>query len=211
MNLQKLAILIAALVVGALSSPRLEAAYVAPDLPVGSQYQLIFVTLAYQPQAESADISTYNAIVTEEAALHPELPQGVTWNAVVSTPTVNANVNAPSSGLPVYNTAGELVAPASTGLYTATHLAPISDAANTYGSNIQLLVFTGSNALGTAQSPAGGGLDTYATEGDSLYTNSDWIDIADEINYAERALYGLSSPITVVPEPSTIALLVCAA
>src|SRR5580658_1898252 len=75
-------------------------------LTPGTQYQLVFVT-SDTTFATSSTISDYNTFVTNEAALNATLAafdsaNGVTWTAIGSTPPVNANTNAPSSGL-VYN------------------------------------------------------------------------------------------------------------
>ncbi len=85
-------------------------------LAPGSQYQLLFVTQGTR-DALSANIADYNAFVTAEAVLSPALPSGVAWHAVGWTASVSAPVNAPSSGLPVYDTHGILLVPAGTGLY----------------------------------------------------------------------------------------------
>ncbi len=88
-----------------ISATQLMAAVVPPiGLAPGSQYQLIFVTAdAITPG--SSNIADYNAFVTAEAALNPSLPPA-TWDVVGSTASVDANVNAPSEGVPVYNTQG---------------------------------------------------------------------------------------------------------
>ena len=62
---------------------------ILPNLPVGSQYQLTFVT-AGSRDAMSTNIEDYNQFVTEQAALNPALPQGLTWRAIASTATVDA-------------------------------------------------------------------------------------------------------------------------
>ena len=96
-------------------SAQLVAQVIPPiGLAPSSQYQLIFSTID-TTTAASSDIDDYNTLVTNEAIAGATvgLPANVTWRAVVSTATVNANVNAVSNGLPVYNTAGELVASSS--------------------------------------------------------------------------------------------------
>ncbi len=113
--------------VAALNSPcpRAMAQVIPPDLPPGTQYQLIFVTMQLTA-ATSMHIADYNAFVTEQAGLNPSLPQGITWNAIGTASDAIAKVNAPWLGLPVYNTRGQLVASASSGgLYVHTHLNPV--------------------------------------------------------------------------------------
>ncbi|MEX0978188.1 MAG: hypothetical protein WDZ48_05025, partial [Pirellulales bacterium] len=90
-----------------------------PGLAPGSQYLLIFVT-AELHDAVDPDIETYNSFVTLQAAQGVPfgLPSDATWRAVASTDTVDANVNAPSGALPVYNTAGQRVTGPGVGIYT---------------------------------------------------------------------------------------------
>ena len=117
-------VLHAALAAFALPAAQIMAAVIPPiGLSAGQQYQLVFVT-ADGRDATSSNIADYNTFVTNEAALNALLP-AATWHDVGSTASVDANVNAPSGGLPVYNTAGQLVATAGTGLYTATLVNPI--------------------------------------------------------------------------------------
>jgi len=94
---------------------------VPPGLAPGDQYQLVFVT-SDTFDATSSDISTYNAEVSAEAALNPALSafdalNGVTWTVIGSTATVNANVNASSSGS-VYTLDGVMVASSTQSLYS---------------------------------------------------------------------------------------------
>lgn len=98
------------------SAVQLQATVIPPiGLAPGSQYQLIFVT-AGKRDATSSEIADYNAFVTAEAALNPSLPTAI-WHVVGSTSTTAATDNAPSSGLPVYNTQGMLVSAAGQNLY----------------------------------------------------------------------------------------------
>ncbi len=178
--------------------------FVPPNLPAGSQYQLIFVT-ADGTAATSADIDYYNAFVTAEAALDSSLP-ATNWHAVASTATIDANVNAPSLGLPVYNPQGVEVA--STGLYTATLLNPIEP-----GPPFPNFVWTGSNSIGVGYLPGytlGGGSDPAgAIIGAADATDSGWAEFNLTGINVSLPLYGLSDPITVpAPEPSTVALAV---
>ena len=107
-------LLLMAFVVCALPAAELVAAVIPPiGLAPGMQYQLIFVTRDGR-DATSSNIADYNAFVTAQAALNPLLPL-TTWHAVASTVAVNAATNAPSLGLPVYNTGGEEVAAGNAG------------------------------------------------------------------------------------------------
>ena len=101
----------------ALSATHLMAGVIPPvGLPPGSPYQLIFVTADGIPGTSPIE-APYNTFVNSEAALSPTLPAS-SWHAMTSTADgTNANVNAPSGGVPVYNTVGQLVATAATGIY----------------------------------------------------------------------------------------------
>jgi hypothetical protein len=206
-----------------LLASELRAAVIPPSgLAPGSQYQLIFVTNEGMT-ATSPDINAYNAFVTAEAALNPSLPSGVTWNAVISTPTVNADTNAVSvAGLPTYNTQGIEVASGATGLYTPSLLAPVEynqygDLPNTQG--LPVYAWTGSDTSGDGLPGGQAGNSSGAAWAGYVYSSdSQWMDYvylaqdADPPGY--HSFYALSSAITVpalnTPEPGTMTLL-CAA
>jgi hypothetical protein len=185
-------------------------------LAPGSQYQLIFTT-ADLHTAVSTDIATYNAFVTNEAALGVPfgLPSGSTWTAVASTHAVAANVNAPSGTLPVYNTDGQEVTAAGVGIYTGTLDNIVGF--DQYGSATSAQtnrVWTGSDSNGarlTNFTLGGGGNGEY---GMPASTDFHWIKGGFAPQAAEVTLslpfYALSGPITVpvpTPEPSTLTLL----
>jgi hypothetical protein len=196
-----------------------KAEFIPPNLPEGSQYQPLFMTYDAMP-ATSANISLYNAFVTAEAALNPSLPSGVTWTAVVSTPTINANVNAPSGSLLVFNTQGAQLTSQTMGLYAGQGLLAdvISDQ---YGNTAPLTgnfgpnVWTGTNAFGYTNfqgTPVGGDPNGFANQGYATdFVANQWINFTESgpLTTAYH-IYALSSPITVVPEPSTIVLIIAA-
>jgi len=191
--------------------------YTTPTgLTPGTQYQLLFVTsdLSY---ATSTTISDYNTFVTDEAALDATLAafdtaNGVTWTAIGSTPTVDADANAPSSGL-VYNL--ENTELASSGVYGGSLLSAVGfDEDGDSSSND---VWTGSTTSGTV---AGGINDlgqNFPEFGVANLATAGWIADAngtESDNYL--SLYALSSVITVpqassTPEPGTLGLTACAA
>jgi uncharacterized repeat protein (TIGR01451 family) len=184
-------------------------------LTTGDQYQLLFVT-ADKFHAISTNISDYNAFVSSEAALNPALAafdsaNAVTWTAIGSTASVNANVNAPSSGS-VYTLEGVMVANSANSLYSGQNLLSPPNI-NQYGasiSNVQVWTGTG-NANGT---PGSQTLEASATVvGDSGLTNLGWISdgATDPFNFGTgnlatpgglAPLYALSSVITVLPSVS---------
>jgi hypothetical protein len=188
--------------IAALSATQLVAAIISPSLPAGSQYQLIFVTSGGR-DAKSTDIDDYNTFVTGEAALSPGLPLGATWRAVGSTADIEAKVNAPwISGLPVYNTHGDLVATSTNGLYFGSLSAPVGY--DQFGDLPHILrVWTGSTEFGdgfaTRELGTGGPIIGRPTN-----TDSRWLNLTGDNPNAKYPLYGLSDAITVVPEPATI-------
>jgi hypothetical protein len=111
--------LITALAVFVVHSAPLMAVTPRPvGLAPGSQYQVLLVTQGVR-NATSSNIADYNAFVNAEVALNPLLPSGVTWSAVSFTDTITAQVNAPSNGLAVFDTKGNLLVAAGIGLYAA--------------------------------------------------------------------------------------------
>lgn len=202
--------LFAGLVISALSSNILFATVIHPSLPAGTQYQLVFAT-AGELVPSSTSIGYYNAFVTAEAALSASLPV-TTWHAVASTASINANANAPSGGLPVYNTQGILVATAATGLYTNPLSSPIQY--DQFGNVNFAAAATGSTSAGFND---GGGVlgSEFPTLGEPSSVGRDWASAGTGLylpTFAEfpYALYALSDPITAVPEPATYTLLVAA-
>jgi hypothetical protein len=188
-----------------LSSVRGMAAVLPPSgIAPGSQYQLMFVTRDTR-DGTSANIADYNEFVTSEAVLSSTLPQGVTWTAIASTSTVNAVDNAPSSALPVFNTMGiEIVA---ANLYGT--VLPLSNpiAFDQFGASVfHQNIWTGSNADGTVAIGHAMG-SSEPRVGDALDPPI-WLQAGIGVGLPASALslYALSSPITFVPEPSTLAL-----
>jgi hypothetical protein len=204
------------------------------DLAPGQPYQLVFFTDGNR-DCMSPDIGAYNQFVSDEAALHPELP-ATEWRAIMSVyDVVWARDNAPTyEGIPVYNTRGERVSdgsPVTAGATVRTdfydtqndpHHAGIYDPdGNPIGVNA---VATGSFWTGSGKYEAGA--PPYYYWGWPFYYNpitvglpdrldDGWIDCGmDDGSYAANnwAFYGLSSVVTMpAPEPSTLALLGIAA
>lgn len=204
------------------STTQLMATVIPPiGLAPGSQYQLIFVTADVR-RADSSDISSYNGFVTDEAALNPSLPQGVTWNAVVSTlagPT-EAILNAPSGvyvgNIPVYNTMGLEVSDGSGyGVY-----GPLSGAGSPLLNPVEFDQFGNPSTAGgpnnfvwTGSIDNGRG-DTYLMGASEVmtgnpYVDTGWLKTGNQRSRDEQyPLYALSTAITVpIPEPATLTLL----
>jgi hypothetical protein len=158
--------------------------------------------------ASSSSTSTYNSFVTSQAApLTAILPAGVTWDAVVSTGASpnDAKDNAPSfANIPIYNTDGLKVSAGS--LYSGASL--LSDINFDQNGNTPPidLIWTGATALGAVSSNPLGSSDPEF--GNSTATSTSWItgSSGDPASIV-WPVYALSSPITVVPEPTTLSLL----
>jgi hypothetical protein len=202
----------------ALSTTHLVASVIPPiGLAPGSPYQLVFVTFDAIPGTSPTE-ATYNTFVNSEAGASPTLPVS-NWNAVTSTADgTNANVNAPSpaGGLPVYNTAGQLVATAATGLYTAPLVNPIEF--DQFGNQATLApdpwsanawTWTGSQLPGVAIVGAELGSSVGGTElGINVVTNPSWISAQTFASSNALQVYALSGTlISPIPEPATLTLL----
>ncbi len=180
---------------------------ILPNLPPGSEYELIFATSG-EVTGGSSNIGAYNAFAASQAApLAALLPAGVTWKAVVSTSTSSAAANAPSSaGIPIYNTQGIEVSIGD--LYSGTLLNPI-DYTQTGGTPPTTEIWTGSSTSGAALNPLGSVSDPEF----GLYSSSgaSWIASADNLPAAiPWPIYAISSPVTVAPEPGTLSMIVVA-
>jgi hypothetical protein len=194
----------------ALSGAKLKAQtdnVILPNLPRGTLYQIIFATSSGTFPNDS-NIADYNSFVTSEAnrdgTLH-NLMQEVSfqWNAIVSTPTVNANSNAMSSGL-VYNTQGQLVASPSSPLYSGTILTPVEF--NQFGGTEQTFIWTGSTPGGNVLPGfALGGSSGNYEGGVSTSSDSSWLTFDSQSFSYSASIYALSTPI-FAPEPATFTL-----
>ena len=185
---------------------------ILPDLPAGTQYQLLFTTSG-TTDAINPNLSHYDAIVASYAAsIDALLPSAPTWYVIGTSPTEAARDHVPISA-PIYNTLGQLLATPDSfwgvGNTNSTLLASVS-----YDENGNYLysrrVWTGSKADGTRPSwwtYGFGGSSNGCGEGrpaDGKWLASDW---STSLNYTGNSLYGISSPITAVPEPGSMALL----
>jgi hypothetical protein len=172
------------------------------QLGPGSQYEIMFTTDDMR-DGTSANIADYNAFVNEEAALSPGLPQGVSWQAVVSTPTVDANVNAPAAGIPIYNTSGQFLSSGS--IYSGSNFN--NSIYNQYGLPSSTHdVWTGSLPDGTASPNSLGnqllpGQTQTAVAGNNLQIGGNAITYSQQPTSTAMHLYALSSPITVPSPP----------
>ena len=185
--------------------------FLPSGLAAGLQYELAFTT-SEETSAFSVSESYYNSFVQAAAAENPLLPS-TTWNAITSAADGIALTNAPTNGLPIYNTLGQLVA-TGTGLWSGALVNPIDG--DQYGNPIEADVWTGSTSAGYAAPTEGYGTEYLGGEAPvygvtAYWSNAGWIDY-EPTNYSYLAMNvsALSSPITAVPEPASLTLLVSA-
>jgi hypothetical protein len=203
---------LAAFVGIALLSDRVRADFIPPSpaslaAAGGTQYEILFVTSG-MTEARSSSISTYNAFAQAQASTDLSLPT-TTWNAVASTPSTNANSNAPSvAGIPVFDTQGNLITNA--GLYAGSLTNPPQYDEN--GNLDQTLVWTGSASTGLAvQNFELGSPLTVTQLGLSSSAASTWLEYGAHAYDVGNSIYALSSPIddpSFTPEPASLTLLV---
>lgn len=184
---------------------------VPPGLPAGSSYRLVFATDT-GITAFSDNVADYNAFVTAAANTEPALVAlGTNWKAIVSTSSIDARDNTgtnPSSsmGVPIYNLDGELVASSNADLWDQMIANPIMyDQHGAPPPQGNQLVWTGTEPSGIADEPVG---TNFPSWGQGDLTGRDWVFSSYGTYGAEREflLYGMSGVLTVVPEPSTVAL-----
>jgi hypothetical protein len=182
-----------------------------PDLAPGSTYFLVFVTRG-ETLATSSDISTYDAFVTEQANLNPELAAlNTIWRAVGSTATVNAIDHVDITG-PVYRVDGLQVATGESPFFgggAGRLLNPVS--IDQFGVEFQTQVFSGSTFDGYANLLSGSlGASPFVAYGHSGSDASDFLfhgrlDVLHAVR--DLPMYAISGPLTAVPEPGTLLLI----
>jgi hypothetical protein len=194
-----------------------------PELAPGQQFRIIFVTRT-TTAAASTSLATYDAVVSGDAlagGLATYRGQAVTWEAIASTPTVNAIDRLPADSVPLFLPDGTLIAPTGVALWNTLGGPPLLHPINELASGARAplpYVWTGTPADGLSNPlyvfggilPAVG--STYAT--DKGWT----IAGVSPTTGFYSPLYGFSSVLTVpqlpppppppapVPEPSSLAL-----
>lgn len=202
-----------AMLVASFASSELFADFVLPSgLNPGDHYRIAFVTSGGR-NATSSDIVDYNAFVTAQATMSPELALLSTkWYAIASTSSVNAQTNTftglSDASAPIYNTAGQLVVSSNADLWGGTLLAPMQY--DQYGVLAQSIVWTGTDTTGAGYPNRTLGNPSGQSEiGLSYETNGYWVanNAPPSQSYVYR-LYGLSPvltvPIAAVPEPTSL-------
>lgn len=188
-------------------------------LHYGDQYRLLFVTSTTR-DASSANLGDYDLFVQNAVAAATgagELKtvldaEGLSpsWQAIGSTPSVDARDHTATipgaNELPIYLIDGSLFASSYVDLWSGT-VRPVKPQISEKATLWNAAVWTGSLYDGTGvASPDDVRLGQNSVRyGVSGYTSSRWMDQNTQFANATFSLYGISSPITVVPEPETFA------
>ena len=188
---------------------------VPTGLSLGEQYRLAFVTSTTR-DATSSNIADYNAFVTATANAVPELAAlGITWKAIGSTITVDAQDNTHTNlaldglGVPIYLLNDTLFVSNNDDLWAPSPVNHSSLGVTENGSSPgPLLVWTGTNTYGTTEPPYQLGEGNPAL-GYSPSTSAGWIWGNYPSEEEEHHFYAVSdTTMTVIPEPGTATLLV---
>jgi len=202
--------------------------YQPPGLQAGDTYQLIFAT-SFQTTVDSdplvppvfprfGGLDAGDWIVTFAAASSglPGLPnpwngEDLVYQAVLSINGSDARDRLAISG-PVYNTHGELIALDAGDLWDGSIANPVGFDETGNGITGSPNVWTGSSPVGRPFESCGAWdnatSNVSGTLGDVSVATSQWISGFSQSCDRTARLYGVSPPITAVPEPSTITLAV---
>jgi hypothetical protein len=183
-----------------------------PDgLIPGQSYHWMFITRG-AIDAVSADIAVYDAFVSAEAALNPDLA-GLSWHAIASTEAADARSNAPVNG-PVYLLDGARFADDFPDMWDGSNVPfnavpEIDQFGVVREPDPAPWVWTGTDPDGTAHGVGLGGSEPWAGRYTSVFP--DWLIEIHMWEGLQAPLYALSSPIKAqavpsVPEPSTLTL-----
>jgi len=186
---------------------------VPTSLSPGDPYRLAFLT-SDTIDSTSADISVYNNFVDGLG----DLVIASDWRAIASTATVDARDNTGTNpndftGVPIFLLNNTLLANNNAHLWDLTSTNRYQALAITDTGDLDIdFVWTGTQPDGTAYYPLGGILVNNVRVGRSPQTSSAWIDYGRLNKVNEYPLYALSGelevPQAVVPEPSSLMLLV---
>ena len=185
-------------------------------LSAGDQYRLVFVTSTLT-EATSTDIADYNAFVTLAATgitdFSGTVEGSTTWTAIGSTDSVNVldNTGTTDAGtdIGIYLLNDTAIATSYTDLWSGTIAAAINiDEAG--ATSTADLVWTGSNSTGGTSGNALG--EAKVRVGKAQFATGWWvnrlgIDSTVGGTDIEYGMYAMSGVLTVVPEPSSFALL----
>ena len=187
----------------------------------GDTYRLVFVTSGFTAAPTSIDIATYNAEVTAYAQNRAEFV-GTSWTAIGSTAAVDARDNTGTNGgtdTSVFLVDSQVIANdynqlwsasgGTPGLSTAIDLDENGAAFNTgtpWGGHG--VAWTGTVGDGTGSVGNELGSTGNVRFGLTTQTNEHWINRGSQADTDTTSLlYGMSATLTIVPEPTTTALL----
>lgn len=169
------------------------------DLVPGQKYQLAFVTSG-QTTATSADVSFYNQFV--QTAASSVGWGGVSWRAIVSTPSIDARNNAVvGAATPVYNLQLARVADNFADFWDSSHAAAIN--VSETGVFVVAPAWTGSTAAGVGEAGktlGNAGVDQMGRSGAPGLTTSQWASLSAAALISPLRVYALSPELTV-PSP----------
>lgn len=185
---------------------------VPPDSNPGDSYQLVFVSSVGR-DATSSNLQDYDLHVQQLADLAGiGVTEGVTWSAIGSTESVNARDHAIVSA-PVYNMNMEKVADGFADMWDGLLVNAVRyDELGQEVADGDSLVWTGTGPFGVRDTSIGAPLGNdfpqgVATFGDGKSNVNAWLlNGFDPLGTVHR-VYGLSSPVIVIPEPATHTLL----
>jgi hypothetical protein len=176
---------------------------VPSDLAPRSTYHLVFNTNPIAVTGQSTSIAYYNSAAqyaANQVGLGTEV--GLTWYAIVSTPSVDARANAViGSNSPVYNLRASGIERVATGygdFWDGTLTASLAYAGN--GQFTSLDAWTGSTSSGLRDTGHELGR-AMPTRGRPLYVDGRWADYDQYQVQFPQGLYALSAPL-VVPLPA---------
>jgi PEP-CTERM motif len=183
---------------------------VPSGLNLGDQYRLAFVTSTTR-NGSSNDIANYNAFVAGVAASVPELAAlGTTWTAIGSTFNLvdardNTGTNPNTSvGVPIYRLDDMLLALNNADLWDGGLASSLSVSEMMTVTSDR--VWTGTTSSGVANAIAALGPFIVVEYGLSSSSTSSWLVGGGASPSNLYHLYAVSGVLTVVPEPSTLAL-----
>lgn len=204
-------------------------------LAAGDTFRIIFLTQD-TITGTSADISTYDTFVNSQAGGAQYQGSTISWSAIVSTPTISARDHVGGYGTndPVFRIDGTRIANSLTtdaagnglwgyGLASPAHGVLASPSFGIDGAALtgSLTAWTGSNYDGTKNdsSPVGappvliGGLPLpgLSMTGTTNPVNPFWLRNNTTSNTNSLRVYGMSEQLTVIPEPSSLGLLLLGA
>ena len=210
-NTRVIGVVIASMLFGlASAAPAMAIVTVPPDLSVGAQYRLAFVTSTAR-NASSSDIADYNLFVTMAANRVPELNAlGTTWTAIGSTATVdardNTGTNPSSTGVPIYRLDSNRIANHNADLWN-TFIQTAIDI-DEHGNPTRQSVWTGTRSDGTRYITRTLGSSSSVTEtGLSNRHSSIWVEFFPGARQLQLPLYAISAELTApIPIPATFYL-----